>query len=61
MFGEILAGLILGPTVLGLFGPWGISGGPLFPVHSDLHGDQPEEDVRFVVNFSYWFAPRSTP
>lgn len=53
--------VFFGPTVLGLYGPWGISGGPLFPVHSDLHGDQPEEDVRFVVNFSYWFTPRSTP
>lgn len=53
--------IFIGPTVLGLYGPWGVSLGPLFPIHSDLHGTQPEEDVRFVVNFSYWFAPRSTP
>lgn len=47
--------VFIGPTVLGLYGPWGISGGPVFPVYSDLNGDQPEENYRFVVNFTYWF------
>ncbi|MGH9362145.1 MAG: hypothetical protein ACRD2T_09525 [Thermoanaerobaculia bacterium] len=47
--------LFAGPTVLGLYGPWGISGGPLFPIYSDLNGAQREEDYRFVVNFTYWF------
>ena len=53
--------VFLGPTVLGLYGPWGVSLGPLFPIHSDLNGVQPEEDWRFVVNFTWWFSPRSTP
>lgn len=45
----------VGPTLLGLYGPWGISGGPLFPVYSKLNGSQPRDRVRIVVNFTYWF------
>lgn len=47
--------IFVGPTLLGLYGPWGISGGPVFPVWSDLEGSQVEEKYRFVVNFTYWF------
>jgi hypothetical protein len=47
--------LFVGPTVLGLFGAWGISGGPLFRVYQDLNGTQPPDRLRFVVNFTYWW------
>lgn len=45
----------LGPTLLGLYGGWGISGGPMFPVYSDLNGDRGPDKVRLVVNFTRWF------
>ncbi len=44
-----------GPTVLGLYGSWGISGGPVFRVYDDLNGVQAKDKVRMVVNFTYWF------
>jgi hypothetical protein len=47
--------MFVGPTVLGLFGPWGISGGPLFPVYRHLNGTQREERFRFVINYTYWW------
>ena len=47
--------IFVGPTLLGLYGPWGISGGPLFPVLSKLNGSQRKDRVRMVVNFTYWF------
>jgi len=47
--------ILIGPTVLGLYGPYGISAGPLLPVYSNLNGTQPKDRVRFVVNFTYWF------
>ena len=47
--------VFVGPTVLGLFGPWGISGGPLFPVYRHLNGTQREERFRFVINYTYWW------
>lgn len=47
--------LFIGPTVLGLFGAWGISGGPQLPLYSRLDGTQPEDHLRLVTNFTYWF------
>lgn len=47
--------LFVGPTLLGLYGNWGISGGPLFRVHGQLNGAQPQDKVRVALNFSYWF------
>jgi hypothetical protein len=47
--------VLVGPTVLGLFGAWGISGGPLFPVYSALNGTQPTERVRLALIFTYWW------
>jgi hypothetical protein len=47
--------ILIGPTVLGLYGPYGISAGPLLPVYSRLNGSQPRDRVRLVVNFTYWF------
>jgi hypothetical protein len=47
--------LFVGPTLLGLYGSWGISGGPLFPVVRRTNGSQPEEDVRLMLNLTFWF------
>lgn len=47
--------LFVGPTLLGLYGAWGISGGPMFPVYHDLNGIGDRDRVRFVVNVSTWF------
>ena len=47
--------LFVGPTVLGLFGAWGISGGPLFRVYENVNGDQRPERVRIAVNFTRWW------
>lgn len=50
------ARVFVGPTVLGIFGVWAVSGGPLFPVYSALNGSQPADVVRLAVIFSYfWF------
>lgn len=45
----------LGPTVLGLFGPWGISGGVLFPLSQQVTDSFEKEDMRATLHFSYWF------
>lgn len=47
--------IFLGPTLLGLYGAWGISGGPQFAVYDALNGTQPKDFVRYVVNFTYWW------
>jgi len=47
--------VFVGPTLLGLYGAWGVSGGPVFPVYRRLNGTQPAEPVRLAVNFIYWF------
>lgn len=47
--------IFIGPTVLGLFGAWGISGGPVFPVYRDVNGVQATEHVRVVINTTFWF------
>lgn len=47
--------LFVGPTVLGLYGGWGLSGGPLFPVYRRLNGAQPRETVRLALDFIAWF------
>ncbi|MBI2970011.1 MAG: hypothetical protein HYY36_04660 [Gammaproteobacteria bacterium] len=47
--------ILLGPSVLGLYGRWGMEAGVLFPVAEDLNGDQPEEDYRLKLVFTYWF------
>jgi len=45
----------VGPTVLGLYGSWGISGGPLFRVAGRPNGPAKGDRVRMVVNYTYWF------
>ena len=47
--------LLAGPSVLGLYGHWGIEGGVLWPVSQSLNGVQPEERYRAKVVFTYWF------
>jgi len=47
--------VFVGPTLLGLYGSWGISGGPVFPVHRRPNGSQPRETLRFIVNVTHWF------
>lgn len=47
--------LYVGPTLLGLYGNWGVSGGPIFRVAGRRNGNQPEDRVRTVINFTVWF------
>ena len=47
--------IFVGPTVLGLYGSWGISGGPVFPVYQRLNGTQPTDRLRLIVNTTFWF------
>lgn len=47
--------VFVGPTLLGLYGSWGISGGPVFPVYRDVNGTQPKERMRLVVNTTFWY------
>jgi hypothetical protein len=47
--------ILVGPSMLGLFGAWGIEGGVLFPVEESLNGHQVEEDYRAKLVFTYWF------
>jgi hypothetical protein len=47
--------LFVGPTLLGLYGGWGVSGGPLFPVYQQLNGEQPRDKVRLALDFIFWF------
>lgn len=47
--------IFLGPTLLGLYGAWGISGGPQLAVYNALNGTQPKDFVRYVVNVTYWW------
>jgi hypothetical protein len=47
--------LFVGPTLLGLYGSWGLSGGPLVRVAGKPRGTQPKDRMRMVVNLTYWF------
>jgi hypothetical protein len=47
--------LFVGPTLLGLYGGWGVSGGPLFPVYQQFNGEQPRDKVRLAVDLIFWF------
>lgn len=42
-------------TALGLYGSWGIAGGPAFPLSQTLNGTHPEERVRFALNLTFWW------
>lgn len=45
---------LLGPSVLGLYGKWGLSGGILFPVYSSIPNNK-SEAYRLNFILSYWF------
>lgn len=47
--------LLAGPSVLGLYGHWGIEGGIMWPISQSLNGSQSEECYRAKVVFTYWF------
>ncbi|MBA3562570.1 MAG: hypothetical protein H0W33_00880 [Gammaproteobacteria bacterium] len=47
--------VLVGPSILALKGPFGLSAGALFPVQQDFDGDRAEEDFRFNFTFTYWF------
>ena len=47
--------LFAGPSVLGLFGAWGVEAGVLLPVSQSLNGNQPKDDYRAKAVFTYWF------
>lgn len=47
--------IFVGPTILGLYGNWGISGGPIFRVYDRLNGVQPKDKFRLAVNITRWF------
>lgn len=45
--------LFVAVTALGLYGSWGVAGGPAFPVVQKMDG--PRETVRFAVNATFWW------
>jgi hypothetical protein len=47
--------LLAGPSVLGLFGQWGVSAGVLLPLEEQLNGVQPNTKYRAKLVFTYWF------
>lgn len=47
--------LLAGPSVLGLFGAWGVEAGVLLPITESLNGTQPKEHYRAKFIFTYWF------
>lgn len=47
--------ILVGPSVLGLYGRWGIEAGVLWPVARSLEGTQPDERYRAKLVFTYWF------
>ncbi len=47
--------LLVGPSVLGLYGRWGVEAGVLLPVVQSLNGTQAEERYRAKFVFTYWF------
>lgn len=47
--------LLVGPSVLGLYGRFGLEAGVLWPVTQSLNGTQPEERYRAKFVFTYWF------
>ena len=47
--------VFVGPTVLGLYGKWGVGAGAIFPVYQNHRDDLASEEVRYTVNVSYWF------
>ena len=49
--------VFVGPTVLGIYKFFAVSGGVQFPVYRDVGAVFPRERVRFAVNVSYFLFP----
>jgi hypothetical protein len=49
------AQVFIGPTLLGLYRGWGVSGGPMFSAYRRVNGTQPREKVRMTLNVVRWF------
>lgn len=47
--------VLVGPSVLGLYGKWGVEAGVLFPAYQRLNGSQPKENFRATIDFTWWF------
>lgn len=47
--------ILVGPSVLGLYRNYGISGGVQLPIYRDFSAAQARERFRYGVNFSYFF------
>jgi hypothetical protein len=47
--------LYLAVTALGLYGSWGIAGGPAFPLYQETERAGPSERGRFAVNVTFWW------
>lgn len=45
----------LAVTALGLYGWWGISGGPAIRLFQEMNGQGPPEPLRFAVNLTLWW------
>lgn len=60
MNGQTMSGsggekVLIGPSVLGLYGRWGVEAGVLWPVGQSPNGPQAEERYRAKFVFTYWF------
>lgn len=42
-------------TLLGLYGSWGLAGGPAFPLFQSQNGTQPDDGIRLALNATFWF------
>lgn len=47
--------VMVGPSLLGLYGKWGVSGGVLLPAYQRGNRDLPRELFRAKLVFTYWF------
>jgi len=47
--------ILVGPSLLGLYGQWGVEVGVLLPVYQRLNGIQPDEKYRIKIVFTWWF------
>jgi hypothetical protein len=47
--------VLVGPSLLGLYGAWGVEVGALFPVSQGEHAGYPKERYRAKAVFTYWF------
>jgi hypothetical protein len=48
---------LVGPTLLLLYKAYAVEGGVLFPVYQRNRSMQPDERLRFALNFTYFFWP----